>query len=93
VLNGSGTYDYTCPGRPNSDTGIYPNGTVTFNTAPPGTYKVVRERVTAQRQNTALTNNGPFPAKTVEGSFDRAEMQLQEASEAASRRHQLPLHQ
>lgn len=85
VLNGAGANDYTVSGTPDADTGIYPSGTVTFNTAPSSTYKIVRERVTPQRQNASLTNNGPFPAKTVEGSFDRGEMQLQERSDTLSR--------
>lgn len=85
VLNGAGTYDYSVAGTPDADTGIYPNGTVTFITAPPSTLKVVRERITPQRQNTSLTNNGPFPAKTVEGTFDREEMQLQEAGSLLTR--------
>lgn len=85
VLNGAGTYDYIVSGTPNSDTGIYPGGSITFNTAPPASYRVVRERVTARRQNTALTNNGPFPAKAVEGIGDRAEMQLQEDGDLLSR--------
>lgn len=90
VLNGAGTYDYAVSGTPNADTGIYPNGTVTFNTAPPSTMKVVRARATPQRQNVSLTNNGPFPAKTVEGAFDRDEMQLQERSDTLTRAVRAP---
>lgn len=85
VLNGAATYDYAVSGTPNPDTGIYPSGSVTFNTAPPAGCKVVRERATPQRQNTSLTSNGPFPAKTVEGMVDRDEMQLQETGSLLSR--------
>lgn len=38
-----------------------------------------------ERQNTQRTNNGPFSAKTVEGTHDRAEMQLQEQSDRLRR--------
>lgn len=85
VLNGGATYDYTVTGTPNPDTGIYPSGSVTFNSAPLSSYKVVRERATPQRQSLSLTNNGPFPAKSVEGALDREEMQLQERDEQLTR--------
>lgn len=85
VMNGAGAIDYVISGSADANTGIFPNGTVTFNSAPPSSYKVVRERATAQRQNASLTNNGPFPAKTVEGAFDRQEMQLQERSDGLAR--------
>jgi hypothetical protein len=85
ILNGGGTFDYTVAGTPDPDTGIYPSGSITFNTAPLSNYKAVRQRLTAKRQSTALTSNGPFPAKTVEGALDREELQLQEQADSASR--------
>ena len=91
VLNGAGTYDYTVSGTPNSDTGIYPNGSVTFNNAPPSTYEAVRARATPLLQSLSLGNNGRFPAKSVEGALDRAELQLQELSNILSRMPITPL--
>jgi hypothetical protein len=85
VMGGGGTYDYTVGGTPDPDTGIYANGSVTFTTAPLATHIAVRARATPQVQETVLTDNGRFPAKSVEGSFDRQEMQLQERAEDLGR--------
>ncbi len=80
VLNGLMTYDYTVTGAQDPNTGEYlGGGTVIFNTAPPKGYVVSLVRAVSATQGTSLTNNAPFPAKTIEGSLDRAMMLVQEA--------------
>lgn len=85
VLNGGGTYDYTVTGAQDINTGEYLAGaTITFNTAPLGNHRVTITRQVARVQPNVFTNNAPFPAKTNEGSLDRATLILQELDTARS---------
>jgi hypothetical protein len=84
VLNGGGTYDYTITASVDA-TGIYPAGTVTFNTAPLANHTVYRQRVTAATQDISLTSNGPFPAKAVEGALDRPALEIGEVQASLAR--------
>lgn len=90
VLNGAGTYDYTVAGAADPDTGIYPNGTVTFNTAPSAAYNVWRGRATADAQDKLLPSNGRFPAKAVEGALDRRTLVSQEETFGVSQALRVP---
>ena len=85
VLDGAAAYDYTVTGLADGDTGEYPNGTVTFNTAPPANYVVTIGRASALRQPVQLAKNGPLPAKSLEAAMDRLEMQMQELMATALR--------
>ncbi len=80
VLNGAGTYDYTVTGSQDADTGEYlSGGSVVFNTALPSNYTVTIALAVSPTQNVSLTNNAPFPAKTLEAALDRAMLVIQEA--------------
>jgi hypothetical protein len=84
VLNGSGTYDYTVTGTQDIATGEYlSGGTVTCNNAP-ASMTITIARDVAATQNTALVNNGPFPAKAIEAGLDRLTMLAQQAAAIAA---------
>ena len=91
ALNGIATYDYVVTGTVNPDTGIYPGGTVTFNTAPLAGWNIIRARNTPERQPVYLIDNARFPAKTVEGGLDRLELQIQELDSGLSRAIRAPI--
>lgn len=90
VLGGAGTYDYTITGTQDPNTGEYPNGTVTFNAAPLGNHRITISRNVPATQPAVLTNNAPFPAKTVEGALDRATIIVQQAVAAVAQAFQAP---
>ncbi len=80
TLNGIGTYDFTVNGTADtSGTGETLYATVTLNTAPNSNQTVSIIRSVPAVQNTSLTNNGPFPAKTIESALDRLTIVLQQA--------------
>lgn len=86
VLNGAATYDYTVTGTKDPDTGEYlSGGYITFNTAPPGNFRITIYRAVIPQQNTVLINNAKFPAKVVEGSLDRAMMIIQQLLDGSNR--------
>jgi hypothetical protein len=79
VLGGGATYDYTVSGTIDAETGEYLSGAaVVFNTAPPGNYTVTLTRAVGDLQQTSFTDNGPFPAKAIEGALDRLTMLAQQ---------------
>ena len=79
VLNGAGAYDYTVTGTQDPDTGEYlSGGSVVANTALPANYTITIALAVSPTQNVALTNNAPFPAKTIEAALDRATMVIQQ---------------
>ena len=77
VLGGTGTYDYAITGTQDVNLGEYPNGTITFNTAPLSNHRITIQRSIQAIQPITLLNTGPFPAKTIEGSLDRATLLVQ----------------
>ena len=80
VLNGAATYDYTVTGTQDPDTGEYlSGGSVVVNTALPANYTITIALAVSPTQNVALTNNAPFPAKTIEAALDRVMLVVQEA--------------
>lgn len=85
VLNGSGSYDYVVTGGQDPNTGEYPFGTVITNNAPPGGMTVTISRAVSPTQQVALTQNAPFPAKTIEGALDRLTMLDQQALDGLAR--------
>ena len=92
TLGGGGTYGYTVIGTQDVNTGEYlSGGTVTFNTAPLGTYEVVLGRAVSPTQPVSLTNNAPFPAKTLEGALDRLTMVAQQLISAGNYTLRLPI--
>ena len=78
VLGGTGTYDYAITGTQDVNLGEYPNGTITFNTAPLSNHRITIQRSIQAIQPITLLNTGPFPAKTIEGSLDRATLLVQQ---------------
>lgn len=86
VLGGAGTYDYTVTGVQDADTGEYLAGaSITFNTAPPANFRITVYREVVNQQNTSLSNNSRFPAKTVEAALDRRTLIDQQQAEQLGR--------
>ncbi len=64
-------------------------GTVTFVTAPAVGTRVTIKNIVPLTQLTDLTESGPFPAETVERTFDKLTMGLQQVNEKIGRSLQL----
>lgn len=91
VLNGGGTYDYSCSGVQDSVSGEFLSGcTVTFNNAPLGNHRITIQRILAATQNLALIDNAKFPAGPVNSEFDRLTMLIQQALDGLVRTIQTP---
>jgi len=73
-----GAQDYTL-------TGGTPPTTVTFNTAPLSTDKIIIIRVVPRTQTLDLNESGDFPAEDFENSLDRLSAQVQELQEELNR--------
>lgn len=91
VLNGAGTYDFSVTATADSRTGEYPNGTVTFNTAPPGGTNVVIYRNRSKTQPNVFSAFGPLPGPAIEQTADNLEMQAQELGEQLGRALTAPI--
>lgn len=92
VLNGAGAYDFTFSGTYDAAIGEYvANNQITFNTALPATYRVTGERSVAALQLAIFLDNSKFPAKRVEGAFDRLTMVCQQLIGYLARSLQQPL--
>ena len=85
VLGGAATYDYAVTGTQDVNLGEYPNGTLTFNTAPLSNHRITIQRNVPATQPIALSNTSPFPAKTIEGEMDRLTLLVQQMAAAVAR--------
>lgn len=84
ILDGEDPNDYrVIAGSVDEATAEILTATVTFNTAPAASLKVFIEREVAQLQVASLSDDAPFPAKSVEASLDRAMMAVQDVGKGA----------
>lgn len=78
-LNGGAPRDYTLIGTQDPATGEYLSGaTVRFNGPPASNLQATLARAVSKKQGVSLLDNGPFPAKTIEGALDLLTMRDQE---------------